>query len=632
MKKNNTLQMWKERLSRSETAYSNELLKMEQRDSIFSGTDLLRKIVDGDIKERTHHVRNIASELVEAQVSSTIPQPKVTPKRPEDYEKAKMIEDLLRNELDRMPFETINDLTERTVPVQGGSLFLIEWDNGKGTHTTAGELAVTFMHPKQVIPQEGVYTGIEDMDYVILKVPQTRESIRRKYQMDIGEKESEDLFFEVDEANPEGEDLVTQYIAYYKNELGGIGLYSWAADTELMNFEDYQARQRMVCGHCGKILGENENEKSVCTSCGGRKWIKDQDEYEEITLPLERVRRAFAETENEDIFSDMLLDRQEVSVWAPCYKPNMYPVILQKNVSVYGRFLGDSDIDKIADQQNTVNRIEQKIIDKLMKSGSYLVLPEQADIEANAEDMKIIRPESPAAAGQIGVKDLQGNIDQDMKYLEQVYQEARQITGITDSFQGRRDTTATSGRAKEFAASQAAGRLESKRVMKDAAYSALFEVMFKYVLAYMDEPRHISAKDSRGNPEFKVFNRYDFLEQDEAGEWYWNDQFLFSCDTTAPLASNREAMWEETRKNFQGGTFGDPMRTETLILFWKKMEMLHYPGAAETRATLEEQLQEQQMQEKIRGAMQGEIPSEMQMNAPQGVPAPIPQGTNGQLM
>ena len=101
------------------------------------------------------------------------------------------------------------------------------------------------------------------------------------------------------------------------------------------------------------------------------------------------------------------------------------------------------------------------------------------------------------------------------------------MIGITDSFQGRQDRTATSGGSYEFSAAQAAGRLESKRVMKDAAYAALFEAMFKFKLAYTDEPRSVVSYDIHGNAQYDEFNRYDFLEQDEAGEWCWNDQFLF---------------------------------------------------------------------------------------------------------
>ena len=48
--------------------------------------------------------------------------------------------------------------------------------------------------------------------------------------------------------------------------------------------------------------------------------------------------------------------------------------------------------------------------------------------------------------------------------------------------------------------------------------------------------------------------------------------------------------------NLQSGAFGDPKSIETLILFWTKMEMLHYPGAGETRKFLEKRLQREQQQ------------------------------------
>lgn len=48
--------------------------------------------------------------------------------------------------------------------------------------------------------------------------------------------------------------------------------------------------------------------------------------------------------------------------------------------------------------------------------------------------------------------------------------------------------------------------------------------------------------------------------------------------------------------NLQTGAFGDPSSTETLILFWSKMEELHYPGAGSTKKYLEERLQREQQQ------------------------------------
>lgn len=691
------LRLWQDRLARNESAYEAEKARMDGREGLYRGNREIKPVVQGERTKKTPHVRNICAELVEAQVSSSIPQPKVTARRKQDEGKAKLIEDMLRNELDRLPFEQLNDMMERTVPIQGGGAFLVEWDNTKCSHAAVGELVVSALHPKQIVPQAGVFTGVEDMDYIILKLPQTKEFIRRRYGADVmdeGEREPE---VKGGDGQSSAEDMVTQYTAYYRNDKGGIGLYSWVNDIQLEDLEDYQARRLRRCAKCGAVeplettepgqkaepslgpalgygalgggpafglgplpppemaAGDNMPEaigrameelrrdtaprarrggRKTCPYCGGSKWEHSQEEFEELPVPVLRSDGSSiggmrpVEVVSETQVDEMGLPIVETVMEAervPFYKPDIYPVLLQKSVSVFGQFLGDSDIDKIADQQNTTNRLSAKILDKLVKSGSYMSLPDDASIKADAEDMKIIRPGSPAAAQLINVYDLEGRVQQDMAYLEQVYQEARQMIGITDSFQGRRDATATSGKAKEFAAAQSAGRLESKRVMKDAAYAALFEAMFKFKLAYADEPRPVVSHDDHGNAQYQSFNRYDFLERDEAGEWWWNDQFLFSCDTSAPLASNREAMWQETRMNLQTGAFGDPTQIQTLILFWSKMELLHYPGAGETRTYLEEELKRQQ--EAMR--MQQQMAQQQMAVQQQQIGAPVTQDGPG---
>ena len=47
--------------------------------------------------------------------------------------------------------------------------------------------------------------------------------------------------------------MVTQYIAYYRNDSGGIGVFSWVNDTVLEDYEDYQARQLKRCKKCGAL-------------------------------------------------------------------------------------------------------------------------------------------------------------------------------------------------------------------------------------------------------------------------------------------------------------------------------------------------------------------------------------------
>lgn len=609
------LREWQERLSQSDSRWSAEVEKMNEREAVYNGDRTMQPLVPGDTHrdgtlKKTSHVRNITFENIESQVSSSIPQPKVTPRRKKDEHLANVIEHFLRNELDRLPFEAINDLAERTVPIQGGVGFLVEWDNTKRTSTTVGEVNVTLIHPKQFAPQPDVYTSIADMDYFIVKVPTTKGCIERRYGV-VLETEGES---EPDIRGGDGstsEENLTLYMGYALNDHGGIDRYTWVNDTELESLEDYQARRQPVCERCGKVkpLAGQEVNGSVyaggaCPWCGGKKWDERVQDFEELRVPVHRSDGTFlgaAETAGEP-------------TKIPFYRPDCYPIVLQRSVSVYGQLLGNSDVDMIRDQQNTSNRIEQKIIDRLMKAGTRITLPDRADLRTDPEDSERWYIGKPSDKQLIDVYDFSGNLQYELTYLSQVYEEARQIIGITDSFQGRRDATATSGKAKEFSAAQAAGRLESKRVMKNAAYAELFEVMFKFWLAYSDEPRPVTYKDSTGETVYEEFNRYDFLEIGEDGEWHWNDQFLFSCDTSAPLASNREAMWQETRQNLQTGAFGDPADIETLILFWAKMEELHYPGAGQTKKHLEEKVQRMQQE------MQ-----RMQQQA-QGTPQETPEG------
>lgn len=657
---------WQARFRQAESLYSEELTRMNERAALYKGTRKLRPLVEGDRESGTgcgeaSHVRNIVFENIESQVNSAIPQPKVTARRKKDEPKAKLIENLLRNELDRLPFERMNDLMERLVPVQGGGVFLVEWDNTRRTHSTVGEVVVSALHPKQFIPQPGVFTGIEDMDYFFILMPRTREYIRRAYGKDVT-TESED---KPEARTEDGEadaapDMVTQVKAYYRNDKGGVGLFSWVNDVVLEDLEDYQARRLPRCENCGTVKpapgqsiaarreaggnlppqpgmdsgaaamaeqlaqgalagipagpepagerGEAEAQgpkEDVCPYCGGRFTDREVD-YEEIYLPIQ------TDMGTEIPGAVPAVDEAGAAYMAPVrvpfYKPDVYPAVLQRSVSAYGQFLGSSDVDFIKDQQNTLNRMESKVLDRLLKAGTRVTLPDRADFHMDPKDGEKWYIGNVADKQMIDVYEFKGNLEYEMMYMANVYEEARQTIGITDSFQGRRDTTATSGTAKQFSAAQAAGRLESKRAMKDAAYADLFQVMFKMWLAYADEPRPVTYKDSKGETQYEEFNRYDFLERDEAGEWYWNDEFLFSVDTASGLENNRQAMWEETLKNLQAGTFGDPAQIDTLILYWTKMELLHYPGAGETKAYLEQQKEQQvmaaQMQQQQQAQMQ----------------------------
>jgi hypothetical protein len=258
---------------------------------------------------------------------------------------------------------------------------------------------------------------------------------------------------------------------------------------------------------------------------------------------------------------------------------------------VFGKLLGDSDCDKISDQQNTINRLEQKIVDRILKAGSRVSLPPDTKITIDPKDSDVWRLNGIEDKNYIGVYQFSGDLGNEMAYMSYVYEESRRILGITDSFQGRQDSTATSGKAKQFSAQQSAGRMESRRVQKNAAYAKIFEMIFKLKLAYCDEPRPVFYKDEHGKMQYEEFNKMDFLEKDEQGNYRWNTDFLFSVDDSGGLASNRSALWQEVTSQLQAGAMGNPAEIDTLIDYWSAMEELHYPYAGKMRDRLIERKQ-----------------------------------------
>lgn len=603
------LDYWQERVNAAKAAWSEERAKMDRREMQYAGQRKLSKLVEKDRQTETKHVYNITAENIESIVDSSVPKPKVTPRREKDQKLASIIEHMILNELDRLPMEEINDLSERTCPIQGGTLYLTEWDNDQHGGDRNGEISVMTVHPKMLVPQPGVYSGIEDMDYVALLLPDTKENVRRTYGVDVsGESETDPDVKGVteDSGTDSAEDMVTRTVVYYRNG-EDIGKFQYVGDTVLEDLEDYQARYKKRCKRCGQLEESGgmllekptldgtypegaetgrQAEKGTCPFCGSQEWEKSKEDYFEITIPTMIAGETVGGTQTVlDEFGNTVAVTME-SARIPYYKPRVYPIVLQKNVSVFGQLLGDSDADKIADQQNTINRMEQKIIDRLLKAGTRVSLPPDTKIGLDPTDSEPWRLEKIEDRQYIGTYEFSGDLSTEMAYVNQVYQESRNIMGITDSYQGRRDTTATSGTAKQFAAQQSAGRMESKRVMKHAAYAKLFERIFKLKLAYADEPQPVFYRDDKGQTQYEEFNKLDFLERDAAGNWRWNTDFIFAVDDSGGLAGNRTTMWRELTTQLQMGAMGDPSNPDTLLDYWAAMEEQHYPFAGQMRKRL----------------------------------------------
>ena len=618
------LPLWQERLRRNSAAMREEFDRMDKRTALYNGTREIDKVPNAKSQgtAQASGVRNIVAELMEAQVDSSFPMPKVTARRQEHEELAKTLEDFLRNETDRLPFEMLNDMDERITPIQGGDIFLVEWDSDRHTHETRGELCVSLLHPRQVIFQDGV-NEINDMDFIIVQMGMSKKHVKEKYGVSVDDETESDP--QSRGGRNTAEDVVTVNFGYFRNEKGGIGRYTWVNDMELEDLEDYQARKMKRCTKCGADMTGLEK----CRHCGNEKAEEYDSDEMELFEDIETRNGVIPMMTEEETYPDggngLMMDAfgnayeaepmtVEVPTRIPRYKPDIYPIVVRKNVSSWGKALGDSDIDKIMDQQNMIKKCDSRIQEKLDKGGSIFTRSEKTEVSKTDEQLREVIFHGADEANLFGVHNLQVDTSQDQAVAEANYEQARRILGITDSFQGRPDRTATSGTAKQIAVAQSAGRLESKRIMKNAMYADLYAVMFRFLLAYSDEPRSVRHNNIDGSTTYSEFNKYDYLAQDAAGEWYWLDDFLFSVDNTSSLAGNRESMWQEIRMNLQTGAFGDPADPETLIMFWEMMAGQHYPGAAEIRERLEKKRQAQlaQMQ------MQQTLPPETQAQIPQG--------------
>ena len=579
--KNKRLMKWQERYETAKSKYSDYLNAMEKNEKYYEGGREVKgnPNSDRDATKLAINVRNIVYELVESQVDPSVPQPKVTPIHQEDTAQAKIIEKFIKNEIKLLNIDEINDMQERTTPVQGGSFTEVVWDSTKGFHCTMGDLEIQDIHPRQMIPQPGV-TEIEKMDYYFIRTPQTKEYIKRRFNKDVADEEETDRELREGVAT---EDIVTVVTAYYKNEDGGIGLYRWCGDVELESIDDYQARHLTVCKECGR-----PKDGDVC-ECGSKKFETRKDEMSTVRL-FNQVVTGVTE------MGEPIIVEEEEDIEIPYYKPNVFPLVLRKNISKGRSLLGYNDINFIADQQDTIKKLGSKENEKILKGGSYVTLPKDIGIETTDEELKIIRLDNPAQKALIDVITVQADTAQDRVIIEENYQWAKSALGISDAYQGKYDSSAISGTAKQYSINQVAGRLESKRIMKNSAYAKLYELMFKFALAYADEPIPITSSGLDGELEFAHFDKRDFLKQDANGEWYWNDEFIFEVDPTSTLLTNREAMWNQADLKLQSGAFGQLGDLETNYLYWLEQERNGYPNAGEIKRNIEERLAEQKQQ------------------------------------
>lgn len=515
-------------------------------------------------KRKSVQLRKMIYELIESKVDNSIPQPRLTPRRKDDLDLVDITENYLKFEVDRMLTEQENDRSERATYVDGTSWYKIGWDSLDSTYERSGDLCVEVLLADQVVPEPGC-KNYKLMNYCF---EISEISISNIY----------DLYGRLISPSEVGKNTVEVVSYYYKNKDGIIGRFMYApmSNQVIAWDEDWQIRKIRKCKNCGTInpIGDH------CKNCGNETFKYENATEEILEENLVRIHNPYEEGKSDDP-----TDNAETEIFVeagtkiPYYHVRQLPFVPRPSISSLDTIYGVSEVSILLDMQDSVNKILTKVEDKILKSGAVVTKPERMKFGDKDDTFKLFGVKTAEEAAMVQTKQILADVSQDIAGAQLFYESARASSGVTESYQGKVDNTATSGKAKEISAMQSAGRLESLRIMKAAAFAGVYELMFKYLLAFSDETRRFVKVLPDGQEQEMLWNKYMFLRKDKYNTLYYADDFAFSTDPAATLSNNRVQMWQETLQQFTMGTFGNPQDPRTLELYWNIMDTMQYPLA-----------------------------------------------------
>lgn len=534
-----------------------------------SDYSLLRAQYDGtrDVDGKSgRFLRNVTYELIESEVSSNVPMPVVKAKassvRAQDN--ARKATSLLKTVRDELPFEIMNDEDERNTYIYGGDCYFVEWDDIKKT------VKITLVKPENVVLQEGI-SSVRDMDYVFLRFVDTPSSVFARYGKVV---------------YPNGDAELIEYVmCFFKNDDEKVSLIAFTDSEVLCYYDDYYKARKRVCKNCG----ESENE----CACERKEITESPVEEEKIKADIISEDGELIVPRLHPVFKDGVLQEEEVydyesgeyitvpklkETTVRAYTPDVFPIVIRKNITGNDAF-GVSDAEILWPVQQAINKIERRVLEKLLKAGVIPYSGENTEMRFSDELFtRGVKLKNAQEKSLLGVLDLSVNVSQDVAEAERLYDQAKRIIGITDSYMGLPDDTALSGVAKEMLINQSSARLTSKRVMKNAAYAELDELIFKFYLAFSGDSK-LPLKDEKTGAYGESFSRYDYVTMKENGEYAFDDGYLFSIDLNYDVTQNAQSMWSEIKSNYSLGVYGDPSDINTKLQFWKNMELARYPFA-----------------------------------------------------
>ena len=516
-------------------------------------------------KRQSRQLRKMAFEIVESKVDNSTPMPKMQPRYKTDLPLVSITENYLKFEVDRILTKYENDRSERSTYIDGTGWYKVSWDSLDNTHERSGNVRLNFYTIDQITPQPGV-KDYKQLEYIFERSNVSASKIWDLYGRMI--------------KSTSGDNMVDVISCYYLNDNRVVGLFSWCPQTlqVICNDENWQMRKLRTCTVCDAINPQGDE----CGLCGAKTFKYKNAEKEVLAEDLTEIYNPYEVGETSD---ESQADKYESRVFLtagteiPFYQVHQLPFVPRPAVSMANSLYGISEVKILLDAQDCINKVLTKAVDKTLSSGAVVTKPEKLKINDSDDTFKILGVRSAEEATMVQTKQIMADTSQDVMVAALLYDSAKATSGVTNSFQGQRDTTASSGKAKQFAAAQSAGRIESLRVMKAAAFAGIYELILKYLLAFSDESRKFVKILPDGKQEEQTWNKYMFLDKDKYGNVYYRDDFSFDTDPASTLTQNRAQMWQETQDKFINGMFGDPADKRVLRIFWNTMDAMQYPLA-----------------------------------------------------
>jgi hypothetical protein len=526
---------------------------------------------------RMKALKKVAYELIESKVISLLPGPKMSPRYYSDIMVVNATEALINHEIDRMLSEEVHDESEHSCLIDGTTWLKVEWDPFDNTNERSGMPKVINCPVDTVYPQPGVY-DYKKLEYIFEDKTLTLSTILDLYDRQV--------------TPSNGSDLVDVVEVYYLTRNRTVGHLVYTRDSLIVLANDVEWGMRKIrqCTKCKSIVRIAEE----CPLCGNKHFEYRALTEEILIEDLTYIENKFRSGESTDPEDDAEQENGTKTIpkgtRIPYYLVRQLPFVPKRTIKLPKSMYGISEVQLALEEQDSINKLLNKAEAKSAASKAWVTKLKDTNIDDSDQEIAYIEIESAQEGQAIQVKQVMADISEELAMVRVLYENTKSAQGITDTDQGKKDPTATSGKAKEAQLMASAQRQSASKIQRNTAYAGVYELIFKYLLAYSDEQRAFVAQMPDGTYREEIWSKYMFLaKSDNTHEWYYREDFAWSVDSVAYITKDREMMWQLIDRDFLNGSTGsaiDPQRA--LKLYWHMKDQYGYPTAKFAIKFLEE--------------------------------------------